>query len=127
MSIIETLICTDDDHIGNTEWTRERKRGVKPKICDACKASNLAVLQADRADRAEAAHLIGGIITIAAVRAIQAYRVWLKDDAMLFAARMTGEITREEWLELRTPCPDVNGPDFPSGETWKLAEAANLI
>lgn len=126
---LETLICTDDDHIGSAEWTRERKRGVKPKVCDVCKAANLAALQADRAERAEASqsHLIGGIITVAAVRAIQAYRAWLKDDADMFRALKVGEITRNEWLELRTPCPDVNGPDMPSSETWRAAEAANLI
>lgn len=124
---IETLICTDDDHQGDPQWTRERKRGVKPKICPTCRAANLAALEADRAERAEAEHLIGGIITVAAVRAIQSYREWLKEDAYLFGALVSGEIDRSEWLELRTPCPDVNSGDFPSGDTWKAAEAANLI
>lgn len=123
--MLETLICTDDDHTGNTEWTRERKRGVKPKICPTCKAANFAALQADRAEREEAAHLIGGIITAAAVRAIRAYQEWLREDAWLFAQLRTDEITREDWLELRKPCPSLD--DLPADDTWRSAMAANLI
>ncbi len=126
MSKIETLVCTANAEQPH-EFTRERKRGVKPSICPDCKTAR-EIAQAEAvAERAEAAHLIGGIITVAAVRAIQAYRAWLKDDAMLFRALNDGEITRDEWLEMRTGCPDVNGPDMPSSETWRAAEAANLI
>lgn len=121
---LEVLLCTVNANQPH-EFTRERKRGVKPSICPDCKAERAIAHAEAVAEREEAAHLIGGIITVAAVRAIQAYREWLKEDAMLFAAKRNGEIDAEELSELRTPMPDL--ADLPADETWRMASAANLI
>lgn len=46
--MIETLHCNTCDN----DFTRERKRGVKPKICPACKAAAEAVVTEARVERA---------------------------------------------------------------------------
>jgi hypothetical protein len=120
---LETLTCTANAE--PHEFTRERKRGVKPSTCPACKAEAARLAGVASAAREEAEHLIGGIITAAAVRAIRAYQAWNREDAWLFAQLRTGEITRDDWNDLRTPCPVLD--DLPVDKTWRDASAANLI
>lgn len=114
MSSIETLVCTANAAAPH-DFTRERKRGVKPSICPDCKAERETAHAEAVAERAEAVHLIGGIITVAAVRAIQNYRDWLKADRKFFA----GEITD------RPVMPDLS--KLPADDVWRAATAANLI
>ncbi len=40
--MLETLTCTAAAHEGSREWTRERKRGVKPRVCPVCRATETA-------------------------------------------------------------------------------------
>jgi hypothetical protein len=114
---LETLHCKVCDQ----DWTRERKRGVKPSTCNDCKATAREAVEA----AALAASAAVQSVSEEAVERIRAYKAWVKDDAMIWREFYAGEITREERIELSYRMPNYHL--LPDSNTWKLAERLGLV
>lgn len=128
----ETLHCT----VCDTDFSRERKRGVKPKTCDSCKsaaaeqAETLRAIRADDNTGRDGTMVLARnglvVVTKGMLDLIRAWKAWNREDAWLFSQYRSGEITRSDWIDLKTVAP-VAHADLPSDEAWKLAERAGLL
>lgn len=120
MAESETLHCEK----GNHDWTREKKRGKKPKNCpDHTPQPTPALDPEERIRRQQEGRRAKQAERDAeGVAAVLEWREYNKADAAAWARYRRGEITREEWQREKPPL--VKTPDQSA---WDAAERAGLL
>lgn len=119
--MLETLHCKIGDH----DFERERKRGVKPRNCPEHKpvvessgrgrGANIEAMHEGRR-KAAAERARQGIITV------RAFQKWSKADAAAWLAYQAGDMTRKEYKEAQPdPVP------LPTAADWAAARQAGVV
>lgn len=114
---LETLTCE-----AGHEWSREKKRGQKPKRCPDHQPVKATLDPEERIRRQQEGRRIKqeakdqeGILTVLA------YRKWVKEDAAVWAAYRSGEITQSQYGDKKPPMPQV-----PDKSAYDAARRAGL-